>query len=53
MGFINPSLNILRAMHNNDPLEYIERYLLLETDLSSALDPIGLFKLNRKRVSFL
>uniref|UniRef100_A0A914QGA6 HECT domain-containing protein n=1 Tax=Panagrolaimus davidi TaxID=227884 RepID=A0A914QGA6_9BILA len=49
MGFINPSLNILRAMHNNDPLEHIERYLLPETDLSSALDPIGLFKLNCKR----
>uniref|UniRef100_A0AC34GE38 Uncharacterized protein n=1 Tax=Panagrolaimus sp. ES5 TaxID=591445 RepID=A0AC34GE38_9BILA len=49
LGFINPSLNILRAMHNNDPLEYIERYFLLEQDLSSALDTFSLFRHNRRR----
>lgn len=49
-GFINPSLNLLRAMHNNDPLEYVERYFLLEQDLSSNLDANGLFRTNRKRV---
>lgn len=46
-GFINPTLNISRGMHSTDALEYIEKFLNGEQDLSSMID--GENKLNRRR----
>uniref|UniRef100_A0A7E4ZWY5 E3 ubiquitin-protein ligase UBR5 n=1 Tax=Panagrellus redivivus TaxID=6233 RepID=A0A7E4ZWY5_PANRE len=48
-GFVNPTVNVAAAMGSHDPLEYIERHLMSEQDLSSFLDPANEMKSLRRR----
>uniref|UniRef100_A0AC34RRG3 E3 ubiquitin-protein ligase UBR5 n=1 Tax=Panagrolaimus sp. JU765 TaxID=591449 RepID=A0AC34RRG3_9BILA len=48
-GFINPVLNISRAMHNTDALEYIEKFLNGEQDLSAFYGEMGEIRAYRRK----